>query len=102
MNFFRKKNTAYISLEQHDLNSDAEKLWADLQYTLHGQNVEHVTIRLYDATDISLKALSIIVSLGLKLKHDEIRFEFEASRRVISLIRRLNFASSFAQLTEVA
>ena len=102
MNFFRKKNTAYISLEPHDLESDAEKLWADLQYTLHGQNVEHVTIRLYDVSDISLKALSVIVSLGLKLKHDEVRFEFEAPKKITHLIRKLNFASSFAQITEVA
>ena len=120
MNFFNKNNRTYISLQAQDLQADPEKLWEDLQYTLQrelssgrgtglgaadggaggGARRERVTIRLYDAADITLKALSTIVSLGLKLKHEEVPCEFEATGKIIALVRKLNFASSFAQLTE--
>ena len=115
MNFFNKNNKTYISLQAQDLQADPEKLWGDLQYALQRNlssgggagatdgeagRSERVTIRLYDAADITLTALSTIVSLGLKLKHEEVPCEFEAPGKIISLIRKLNFANSFTQLTE--
>lgn len=124
MNFFNKNNRTYISLQAQDLQADPEKLWEDMQYALQrelasakstgysvpagatvgdsggGGRRERVTIRLYDAADITLKALSTIVSLGLKLKQEEVPCEFEANGKIIALVRKLNFASSFAQLTE--
>lgn len=102
MNFFRKKNTTYITLEPPDFTVAALKLWNDLLYTMEGQGIDHVTVRLYDAGGISLKTLSVVISLGLKLQADSVTMELEAPQRIIHIIRKLNLASAFSRLTEVA
>lgn len=102
MNFFRKKNTAFISLETPDFGADTQKLWSDLLYALEGHEVKQVTMRLYDAGELSMRVLSVLVSLGLKLKNDAVTFELEASPRIIQIIRKLNFVSAFSQMTEVS
>ncbi len=102
MNFFRKTNTAYITLEPPDFSVAAAKLWSNMLYTMEGHNVTQVTVRLYDASDISLRTLSVVISLGLKLQGDAVAMELEASHRIINIIRKLNLASAFTRLTEVA
>lgn len=101
MNFFRKKNAAFISLETPDFGADTQKLWSDLLYALEGHDVKQVTVRLYDAGDLSMRVLSVLVSLGLKLKNETITFELEASPRILQIIRKLNFGSAFSHMTEV-
>lgn len=102
MNFFRKKNTAYISLETPDFGSDTQKLWSDLLYALEGHDVKQVTVRLYDSGDLSMRVLSVIAALGLKLKNETIGFDLEASPRLIQTIRKLNFSNVFSNVTEVS
>ncbi len=102
MNFFRKKNTAFISLETPDFGADTPKLWSDLLYALEGHDVKQVTVRLYDAGDLSMRVLTVLVSLGLKLKNDAIAFDLEASPKLIQIIRKLNFVSAFNNMTEVS
>ncbi len=101
MNFFRKKNTAFISLEKTDFGADTQKLWSDLLYALEGHEIKQVTLRLYDAGDLSLRVLSVLLSLGFKLKNDTIVFELEASPRIIQIVRKLNCVGAFSHLTEV-
>lgn len=102
MNFFRKKNTAYISLETPDFGPDTQKLWSDLLYALEGHEVKQVTVRLYDSGDLSMRVLSVIAALGLKLKNETIGFDLEASPRLIQTIRKLNFSNVFSNVTEVS
>lgn len=102
MNFFRKKNNAFITLESPDFGADTHKLWGDLLYALDGHAVKQVTVRLYDAGDLSLRVVSVIVSLGFKLKAEDIALELEASPKMVQMLRRLNMTSAFTQLTEVA
>ncbi len=101
VNFFRKKSNAFITLEAPDFGADTHKLWSDLMYTLEGQQVKHVTVRLYDTGDLTLRVVSVIVSLGLKLRGEAVEFELEASPKIIAMMRRLNFSSAFSRLNEV-
>ncbi len=101
VNFFRKKSNAFITLEAPDFGADTHKLWSDLLYTLEGQDVKHVTVRLYDTGDLTLRVVSVIVSLGLKLRGETVEFELEASPKIITMIKRLNFTSAFSRLSEV-
>ena len=102
MNFFRKKNTAFISLETPDFSADAQKLWSDLLYALEGHDVKQVTVRLYEEGDLPMRVLSVLVSLGLKLKNETIPMDIEASPRLIQIVRKLNFVNVFSNLTEVS
>lgn len=102
MNFFRKKNITYITLEPPDFNVAAQKLWSDLIYTMEGHPVTQVTVRLYEAADISLKTLSVVISLGLKLQAESVAMDLEAPQRIAHIIRKLNLASAFTRITEVA
>lgn len=102
MNFFRKKNTTYITLEPPDFNVATQKLWSDLVFTIEGHQVSQVTLRLYEAADISLKTLSVVISLGLKLQSESVAMDLEAPQRIAHIIRKLNLASAFTRITEVA
>lgn len=101
MNFFRKKNTVFIGLETPDLGADTQKLWSDLLYALEGHEIKQVTLHLYEAGDLSMRALALLVSLGLKLKNDTITFDLQAPPRIFQIIRKLNFGSAFSNMTEV-
>jgi hypothetical protein len=101
MNFFRKKSSAFISLETPDFGPDVRKLWADLLFALEGHELKQVTIRLYDKGDLPMRVFSVIVSLGFKLKNEESSLNIEASARIVQMIRKLNCTAAFGQLTEV-
>ncbi len=102
VNFFRKKSNAFITLEAPDFGADTHKLWSDLLYTLEGQDVKHVTVRLYDTGDMPMRVLAVLATLGAKLKSDTVAFELEASPRIIQIVRKLNFVNAFSHVTEVA
>ncbi len=102
MNFFKKKTTAFITLENPDFMAETPKLWSDLLYALEGHKVKQVTIRLYDTGDLSMRVISVIVSLALKLKREEVVLELEASTALLEALRRLNMAHVFSGLVEVA
>lgn len=102
MNFFRKKNNAFITLEAPDFSAATEKLWGDLLYALEGHQLQKVTVRLYDAGDLPLRVISVVVSLGHKLKESNVALEIEASQKLLQMLRRLNMAAAFSQLTEVS
>lgn len=102
MNFFRKKTSAYITLERPDFAAQTGKLWGDLSFALQGhREVRQVTMKLYDNGDLPLRVVSVIVTLGLKLRAESVDYELEASPKTIAMLRRLNLASAFTQLTEV-
>ncbi|MBS0619041.1 MAG: hypothetical protein JSR44_12685 [Spirochaetes bacterium] len=101
MNFFRKKSVAYITLDAQDIAAESRRLWADLQFALEGhKEITQVTLKIFDEGDIPLKLVSVIVSMALKLKDESVRCEFVGTPRVVQMLRRLNMASAFAQLTE--
>jgi len=102
VNFLRKKTTAFITLEAPDFLAETRKLWGDLLFALEGHPISQVTLRLYDSGDLSLRTLSVVVSLGLKLRTQNIALELEASPRLAQMLRRLNMSSAFTRLTEVA
>lgn len=101
MNFFRKKNNTFITLEEPDFGAETRKLWGDLMFALDGQDVTQVTIKLYDRGDLPLHVVSVITALGLKLSANSIHCDLEVSTRTANIVRRLNLASAFARITEV-
>lgn len=101
MNFFRKKTTAFITLEAPDFQAETAKLWGDLLFALEGHPINQVTMRLYDSGDVSLRVLSVVVSLGLKLRTESIALELEASPKLVQMLRRLNLSSAFTRLAEI-
>jgi len=101
MNFFRKKDSAFITLESPDLSGERGKLWDQMNHALEGQPLGHVTLRLYDSAQISLRALSLIASLGLRLKTEGVGYALEAPPGIIQIIRKLNFSVAFSDLKEV-
>jgi hypothetical protein len=58
-------------------------------------------MRLYDSGDVSLRVLSVVVSLGLKLRTESIALELEASPKLVQMLRRLNLSSAFTRLAEI-
>jgi len=101
LNFFRKKNNTFITLEEPDFSAETRKLWGDLMFALEGQDVSQVTIQLYDNGDLPLRVVSVLTALGLKLASSSVQCDLKVSSQTAQMLRRLNLTSAFANITEV-
>lgn len=102
MNFFRKKNAAFITLEQPDFFTQAPKLWKDLLYTVEVDGINDVTVRIYEESGLPLNTISVVVSLGLKLQSRDVQFELQAPLKILHVLKKMNLSTAFSRLTEVA
>lgn len=101
MNCFRKKSTAFLTLESLDFNGDAQKLWANLRAAVQGQAIRQVTLRVYDSGDLPLRVTGLIVAFACQLQAENIALRLEASGKLLQILRRLNLSSPFFQTAEV-
>lgn len=101
MNFFRKKNAAFITLEQPDFFSQAPKLWKDLLYTVEAGGITRVILRIYEESGLPLNTISVVVSLGLKLQASAVQMELQAPPRIVHTLKKMNLSPAFSQVTEI-
>lgn len=101
MNFFRKGQTAFISLTAQDLQLDPLDLADELNYVFEGGNPLSAKIRLHECSNISLKSLSVIAGLALRLKETGAGLELEAPRQLLAMLRKLHLSDYFKVLNEV-
>lgn len=101
MNFFRKDQTAFISLTVHDLQANAEELWNELNYVFEGFTPQTARLRLHECNNISLKSFSVIATLAEKLKSNGTTLDLEGPRPLLALLRKMHLATCFKSLSEV-
>lgn len=101
MNFFRKDQTAFISLTVHDLQANAEELWNELNYVFEGYAPQTARLRLHECNNISLKAFSVIAALAERLKAGGTALDLEGPRQMLALLRKMHLAACFKTLSEV-